>query len=89
MRILGPPGGAFVITILDISAQGLRVRCSRALPEGTAVEIRCRRTMITGEIRYSRTMDANNVHIGIQATSVAGKNADFDLITLFPDLIRH
>ena len=47
MRILGPPGGAFVVTILDISKQGLRVRCSRPLPEGTGVELRCRRTMIS------------------------------------------
>jgi len=89
MRLLGPPGGAFVITILDISEQGLRARCSRALPEGTPIEIRCRKTMIIGEIRYARTIDASEVHLGIQATSVTGKGSDFKLTLLFPDLIRH
>src|SRR5690242_9715331 len=88
MRVLGPAGGAFVITILDISEKGLRIRCPRPLPDRTPIEIRCRGTMIGGEIRYSRAMDANDVHVGILATSVGGKPDDFDLTLLFPDLMR-
>jgi hypothetical protein len=89
LRILGPPGGAFVITILDVSRQGLRIRCSRPLDEGTPVEVRCRGTQITGEVRYSRGIDATEVHIGIRADRVAGEADEFDLTLLFPDLIQH
>jgi hypothetical protein len=88
LRILGAPGGAFVVTILDVSAQGMRIRCSRQLPEGTSVEIRCRRTQIIGEVRYSRGMDANNIHVGIRAQSVTGMTSEVDLTLLFPDLIQ-
>lgn len=88
MRILGPPGGAFVITILDVSKQGLRVRCSRELPQGTPVEVRCRRSLIAGEVRYARPMEAGNIHLGIYVVSVSGKNSDLDLTQIFPDLIR-
>lgn len=88
MRILGPPSGAFVITILDISKQGLRIRCSRELPHGISVEVRCRRSMITGEVRYSRPMEPGNIHLGIQVTSVSGKSTDFDLTEIFPDLVQ-
>lgn len=93
MRILGPPGGAFVITILDISKEGLRVRCSRPLERGTRVELKCRQTRIAGEVRYARGIDANEFHVGIQATSVSGETngvsqgtGEIDLIFLFPDL---
>jgi hypothetical protein len=88
MRILGPPGGAFVVTVLDISKSGFRVRCSRTLPEGTLVAVTCRRTEIAGEIRYARGMGPGVAHLGIQANSVSGMTGDIDLTLLFPDLIR-
>ena len=88
MRILGPPGGAFVVTILDISKNGLRVRCTRPLPNGTHVEIKCRRKLVTGEIRYARTIESSGVHLGIEAVGVAGVAEEINLIELFPDLIR-
>jgi PilZ domain len=88
MRILGPPGGAFVVTVLDISKSGFRVRSSRPLPEGTSVAVTCRRKEITGEVRYARTMGTGEVHLGIQATGVSGMTGELDLTLLFPDLIR-
>jgi hypothetical protein len=88
MRILGPPGGAFVVTVLDISKSGFRVRCSRELPEGTLIAVTCRRTEIIGEVRYSRGMGAGDVHMGIQASSVSKMTGEIDLTLLFPDLIR-
>jgi hypothetical protein len=88
MRILGPPWGAFVVTILDISKSGLRVRCSLALPEGTTVELRCRSTQISGEVRYSRSVEAGDIHIGILAESVLGMTGEVDLTLLFPDLVQ-
>jgi hypothetical protein len=88
MRIVDPPGGAFVITVLDMSKEGLRIRCSRALPEGTHVEVNCRRTRILGEVRYARAMNPAEFHVGIHATSVLGLNSEVDLTVLFPDLIQ-
>jgi hypothetical protein len=88
LRILGPPGGAFVITILDVSKRGMRIRCSRPLPEGTRVEVRCRNTPIIGEVRYTHGIDPEDVYMGVLAKSVAGVSADIDLTLLFPDLIR-
>jgi hypothetical protein len=88
MRILGPPGGAFVITVIDISKEGLRVRCSRALPEGTRVEVNCRGTRIQGEVRYARGMSASEFHVGIHARTVSGLSTEVDLTSLFPDLIQ-
>jgi hypothetical protein len=88
LRILGAPGGAFVVTILDVSKEGMRIRCSRQLPEGTPVEVRCRRTQVIGEVRYARGMDASDIHLGIRANSVTGMTSEVDLTLLFPDLIR-
>jgi hypothetical protein len=88
LRILGPPGGAFVITILDVSKGGLRIRSPRPLPEGTKVELRCRHKEVIGEVRYARGMEASEVHMGIKAERVTGMSSEVDLTLLFPDLIR-
>jgi len=85
---VGPPGGAFVITILDVSKQGLRIRCSRSIPAGTIVEVRCRRTQIAGEVRYARGLETNDIHMGIEAKGVTGMEGEVDLTLLFPDLSR-
>jgi hypothetical protein len=39
-------------------------------------------------VRYSRGMDANNIHVGIRAQSVTGMTSEVDLTLLFPDLIQ-
>ncbi len=93
LRVMPQPGeathvGAFVITILDVSQQGLRIRSSRPLPDGTSVEIRCRGKRIVGEVRYARGMNEAEVHMGVRADSVDGLSEDVDLTLLFPDLIR-
>jgi PilZ domain len=92
LRVIDQPDesihmGAFVVTILDISKRGLRIRCSRPLPHGTPVEVRCRGQRIIGEVRYARGMEETEVHMGVRADSVDGLGEDVDLTLLFPDLI--
>jgi hypothetical protein len=92
MRVHGKPG-PFLVTILDVSASGVRVSSSTVFPAGTKVTLTCRKTEMAGEIRYSRKVEGDGTHVGIQVDSVAGslaesENGELDLVRLFKELIR-
>jgi hypothetical protein len=81
-------GRSLVVTILDISRTGLRVRCPIAVPALTSVEITWGEITVGGTIRYAREVEANEYNLGISADvlSTADGPADMeglDLNSLF------
>lgn len=88
LRVADEVGGAFVITILDVSASGMRVASSRALTEGARAVVKYRGAEITGVIRYARGVGRGEFHLGIEAEVVSGAplgtEGEIDLTLLFP-----
>jgi PilZ domain len=82
LQVEGRPG-PFLVTVLDVSAAGLRLSSPVALPRGTKVGIKCLSRQLSGEIRYSRPMEASGFHIGVLVESVSGSAGEFDLLSLF------
>ena len=86
MRLRGVRGGAYAITILDVSKMGLRVQCSRAMERGTQVEISCGGVQVFGEVRYSHGMGREEFHLGIEAvgasTHAGPQTGELDLMQL-------
>jgi hypothetical protein len=79
MRIVGVRGGIYLITVLDVSKVGLQVSCSAAFATGTRVEVRCRGARVEGEVRYSREVRPQEIHLGIEADA----SEETDLAHLF------
>jgi hypothetical protein len=79
MRIAGVRGGIYLITVLDVSKSGLQVSCSAAFATGTRVEVRCRGVRVAGEVRYSREVLPQEIHLGIAADA----SEEMDLAQLF------
>lgn len=78
-------GAVYTVTIVDVSKSGLRLRCPKALPPGTRVEVHCREADISGEVRYSREIAPDEFHVGVQAdanSKVFAKPGDPDLSAL-------
>jgi hypothetical protein len=69
LQIANGPRRTDLVTILDVSAKGLRVRGMEAIPAGTRVVIRYLDVTISGEVRYIRAVDSAEFHIGILAES--------------------
>ena len=91
MRVQGKPG-PFLVTILDVSSSGIRVSASTVFPPGTNVTIAYRKTEMMGQIRYSRRVEGNEIHVGIQVDAVAGalaesENGELDLVRVFSERI--
>jgi len=88
MRASEEVGGAFVITILDVSASGMRVASSRALDIGARVVVKYRQSEISGVIRYARGVGRGEFHLGIEVEVVTnapmGMQGEIDLTLLFP-----
>jgi PilZ domain len=82
LRVEGLPG-SFLVTLLDVSAAGLRLSAPVALPQGAKVGIRCLGRQMSGEIRYSRPMEDSRFHIGVLVESVSGGAGELDLVSLF------
>ncbi len=87
MRAVDEVGGAFVITILDVSASGMRVASSRALSEGSRVVVKYRQEEVIGVIRYARGVGRGEFHLGIEAEVVThgaeNEQGEIDLTRLF------
>ena len=87
LRLPGVAGGIYIITVLDVSKSGMRVQCPRSLNVGTAVEIRSNNCEVFGEIRYSRPVDKDGFHLGLEASRVKtrkGFEPEVDLLRLYP-----
>jgi hypothetical protein len=82
LHVEGRPG-PLLVTLLDVSSAGLRLSSPVALPQGTKVGIKCLSRQMSGEIRYSRPMEASGFNIGVQVESVSGSTGEFDLVSLF------
>ena len=82
LRVEGRPG-PFLVTLLDVSATGLRLSSPVALPQGSKVAIKCLRREVSGEVRYSRPVERSTFHIGVLAESVSGGAGELDLVSLF------
>lgn len=92
MRVHGTPG-PYLVTILDVSTAGLRVDSSTSFPAGTTVTVCYHGSEMTGQIRYSREMEGDQVHVGIQVETVTGalaqsETGEIDLMLLFREQIR-
>ena len=51
--------------VMDVSAQGLRVRLARAIYRGSQVQVQVDKAVIFGTIRYCHSIDGQNCDIGI------------------------
>ncbi len=56
----------YLVTILDVSAGGLRISGPMRLPRGTRVEVCYSGINLPGEVRYVREVEPGDVHVGIQ-----------------------
>ena len=80
MRLDGR-SGPLLVTLLDVSATGLRVSAPSALPSGAKVTIKCNGVEVKGEIRYSREIDGPKYHIGV-LVDTATEEGELDLVAL-------
>lgn len=87
LRIHGK-SGPFLVTILDVSATGLRLSSPTPFPAGTKVTITCRGATMTGEVRYARNVEDYEFHIGVRVDEASAgamlENGTMDLTLLFP-----
>jgi hypothetical protein len=88
LRLEDHPEGVFMVTILDVSKSGLRVRCPTGREPGTRVEINCGTARIAGTVRYTREVEPNEFNMGINADRVSrddflGAAEEIDLTLLF------
>jgi len=51
--------------VMDVSAQGLRVRVPRAIYRGSQVQVQVEKAVVFGSIRYCRAIDSEHHDIGI------------------------
>jgi hypothetical protein len=86
MRVDGKPG-PFLVTILDVSANGLRLSFSDPFPAGTRVKITYRNVDLMGEVRYARALDRHVCNIGVLIDMTTGgcetETGELDLTRLF------
>ncbi|HEY4360053.1 MAG TPA: PilZ domain-containing protein [Bryobacteraceae bacterium] len=87
MRQFGKPG-LFLVTILDVSASGLRLSSPIALPSGTRVTLVYQKTELAGEIRYFREVEDGQVNLGVSIETAIGpgaplENEELNLVPLF------
>jgi hypothetical protein len=80
LRVQGR-AGPFLVTLLDVSASGLRLSSPSAFPEGAKVTIKCQGTEIVGEVRYARPVEDGSFNIGVLAQAVSG-SGELDLVRL-------
>lgn len=78
--------GPFLVTVLDVSESGVRVNSPTAFVSGTLVTLTCRGSTVSGEIRYTRSVDSG-FHVGILANSASdgarSESGEMDLTRLF------
>lgn len=86
LRVEGQPG-AFLVTVLDVSANGLRLSSSNNFPSGTRVKISYHNVDLMGEVRYARSIDRNMCNVGVLIDATSGECAnqagEIDLTPLF------
>lgn len=86
MRVDGR-SGPLLVTLLDVSATGLRVSAPSPLPSGTRVTIKCNGVEVKGEIRYAREIEGPKYHIGV-LVDTAAETGELDLVAILgPALI--
>jgi hypothetical protein len=87
LRVVGKPG-PFLVTILDVSAAGLRLSSPTTFPPGTMVTITCRGASMTGEIRYARNVEDYEFHVGVRIDEASEgarlEDGTLDVTRLFP-----
>lgn len=87
LRVDGKPG-PFLVTILDVSANGIRLSSPTPFPAGTKVTITCRGASMTGEIRYARNVEDYEFHVGVRVDQASAgamlEDGTMDLTLLFP-----
>ncbi len=69
LQVADVPAAVYVVTVLDVSKTGLRVRCPICVPVGARVAVECCSTSIPGEVRYAREDAVDEFTLGIRATS--------------------
>ena len=82
LHVEGRPG-PFLVSLLDVSATGLRLSSPVPLPQGTKVGIKFLSREVSGEIRYSRRMEDSSFHIGVLLESAFSSAEERDLVSLF------
>ena len=86
LRVHGRPG-PFLVTILDVSASGLRLSSNTAFHSGTRVTITCRGANVSGEIRYTREVEGSGFNLGFQADEASAgamsESGEMDLTRIF------
>jgi CheY-like chemotaxis protein len=63
--------------VVDVSAQGLRVRLPRCIYRGSQVQVQVEKAVVFGSIRYCRAIDGDNCDVGIaidQIVMLAGRH---------------
>lgn len=80
--------GVYLITVLDLSKSGLRVRSVRSFPAGSRAEVVCQDKKVFGTVRYAREV-GHEFNVGIEADRVEAPggtrvSGDLDLTALFP-----
>ncbi len=87
LRVIGKPG-PFLVTILDVSASGVRLSSPTTFAPGTHVTITCRGASLTGEIRYARNVEDYEFHVGVRVDEASAgamlEDGTMDLTRLFP-----
>jgi hypothetical protein len=86
LRLEETRGGVYAVTVLDVSASGLRISAPKPLPANSRVEIRFQNLKIFASVRYTREL-GGAFYLGVEADLVetpAGRLAapDFDLTSL-------
>jgi hypothetical protein len=87
LRVHGK-AGPFLVTILDVSATGVRLSSPTPFTPGTMVTITCRGASMTGEIRYARNVEDYEFHVGVRVDQASEgamlEDGSMDLTRLFP-----
>ena len=66
LRVRAGRNEVYLVTILDVSAGGLRVSGPMRLTQGTPVEVSYAGIDLPGEVRYAREVEPGDIHLGIQ-----------------------
>jgi len=66
MRILNPIVAEWInVEVIDVSRGGLRVRTPVFLQAGTLIQVKIKRSIVLGEVRYCVSADGG-FHAGVQ-----------------------
>lgn len=59
----------YIVTILDVSSNGVRVSCPEEVAEGAWVHVRLWDIDVPGEVRYTHETSAGEFHLGIRTSA--------------------